>query len=714
MFKQHLLRLSRAMGHLAAMRFVLLLALGLTTAGLAWALGVQGLTIQVKPQLAFPATSLTVARTDQPFSVQAIATGSRGAVSYTSSQPGVATVNSQTGLVSLTGNPGAASITAAQQPWERFPAATATLQLTVLGSDPGLSWPPLTMAWQATDVTIPPPTSANSQATFVYEVIEQTPAGVVTLVAPDKLRLARAGAFKLRARQAAAGIYSPAEIVTNVTVQTISPGQLTPPSTLTTPWADAWITLPQPLARALGSGALSYSVVGGTDVVAQFESPAGGVTPSAPARLKPSKAGTVRVRVVQAADAQYQSAQAEFDVSITKASPQLSWPAWTTSSAVYAPHLVVAVPGASVATGSGPVTYSTSNSQVATVAPNAQGGLDLLVNASGSFEVQAVHEETATHARAVLQQPFSVALATAGLQAPTDMAVTWSTAVLDLPWPSQQTPSTGALTYALAQASDVADVLAPVAPGSPWRLRLNKPGVVTVKIAQAGDSRYAAAETQFQVSVNAIPVSLNFTDNVTKVVTGGVLANGAVYPSVAISTSNADPANRPVFSSSNPSVLEVNATTGQLTPKAAGSVTITASQLAAGGYGAASVSKTVNVWAPVLSLVSASVAGAEITVLGAPNVTRNVCPYTSHLAVYTFQVSEEGAAPYIESVAQGGQNRKVSAVGSDRRFTVSFTLDGPADSVSPIGYTLTVRYGTYVETLQVNLQPTTIGCASSV
>lgn len=319
--------------------------------------------------------------------------------------------------------------------------------------------------------------------------------------------------------------------------QTISPGQLTPPSTLTTPWADAWITLPQPLARALGSGALSYSVVGGTDVVAQFESPAGGVTPSAPARLKPSKAGTVRVRVVQAADAQYQSAQAEFDVSITKASPQLSWPAWTTSSAVYAPHLVVAVPGASVATGSGPVTYSTSNSQVA---------------------------------------------------------------------------------------------------------------------------------------------------------------------------------NRPVFSSSNPSVLEVNATTGQLTPKAAGSVTITASQLAAGGYGAASVSKTVNVWAPVLSLVSAWVAGAEITVLGAPNVTRNVCPYTSHLAVYTFQVSEEGAAPYIEPVAQGGQNRQVSAVGSDRQFTVSFTLDGPADSVSPIGYTLTVRYGTYVETLQVNLQPTTIGCASSV
>ncbi|MFN3737232.1 hypothetical protein [Hydrogenophaga sp.] len=215
-------------------------------------------------------------------------------------------------------------------------------------------------------------------------------------------------------------------------------------------------------------------------------------------------------------------------------------------------------------------------------------------------------------------------------------------------------------------------------------------------------------------ALNAIPVSLNFTDNVTKVVTGGVLANGAVYPSVAISTSNADPANRPVFSSSNPSVLEVNATTGQLTPKAAGSVTITASQLAAGGYGAAAVSKTVNVWAPVLSLVSAWVAGAEITVLGAPNVTRNVCPYTSHLAVYTFQVSEEGAAPYIEPVAQGGQNRQVSAVGSDRQFTVSFTLNGPPDSTTSVAHTLTVRYGTYVETLQVNLQPTTIGCASSV
>lgn len=296
------------------------------------------------------------------------------------------------------------------------------------------------------------------------------------------------------------------------------------------------------------------------------------------------------------------------------------------------------------------------------------------------------------------------------VQAPTDMAVTWSTAVLDLPWPSQQTPSTGALTYALAQASDVADVLAPVAPGSPWRLRLNKPGVVTVKIAQAGDSRYAAAETQFQVSVNAIPVSLNFTDNVTQVVTGGALVNGAVYPSVAISTSNADPANRPVFSSSNPSVLEVNATTGQLTPKAAGSVTITASQLAAGGYGAASVSKTVNVVAPALSVVSASVAGANSTGSGALNVMRYVCPYTSPSAVYTFQVSAD-AAPYIEPVAQGGLS---SQVGGDGRFTVSFTLNGPPDSTTSVAHTLTVRYGTYVETLQVNLQPTTIGCASSV
>jgi hypothetical protein len=712
-FKQFLLRLSFVMGRISSVRFVLLGALGLSSAGLVWALGVQGLTIQVRPQLAFPSSSLTVSRTDQPFTVQANATGSLGAVAYSSSQAGVATVNSQTGLVTLTGNPGEAIITAAQQPWERFPAATATLRLTVLGTDPGLSWAPVELAWQASDVTISPPASANTQAPFVYEVIEQTPAGVVTLVAPDKLRLARAGVFKLRARQAAAGIYSPAAIDTNVTVRTVSPGQLTPPSTVTTTWADAWIALPQPLARALGSGALSYSVVGGADVVAQFESPAGGVTPATPARLKPGKAGTVRVRMVQAADAQYQSAQAEFDVVVTKASPQLSWSAWATPSAVYAPDLVVALPGASVVAGSGPVTYSTSNSQVATVAPNGQGGLDLRVMASGSVQVQAVHEETATHARAVLVQPFSVTLAAGGLQAPANMTVTWSADLLDLPWPTQQTPSTGGLTYSLAQASDVADVLAPVAPGSPWRLRLNKPGVVAVKIAQAGDSRYAAAETQFQVVVNAIPVSLAFTDSVTQVVTGGTLAAGKVYPSVAINTSNADPLNRPGFSSSNPAVLQVDATTGQLTPVGTGSVTITASQAAAGGYGAASALKTVTVVAPALSVVSASVAGANSAGLAASSVVRYVCPYASTTATYTFQVSA-GMASYVVPTAAGGLSSQVGPVGGNGQFTVTFELAGPSDSVTSADHTLTVQYGTHTESMRVTLQPTTIGCASSV
>lgn len=89
---------------------------------------------------------------------------------------------------------------------------------------------------------------------------------------------------------------------------------------------------------------------------------------------------------------------------------------------------------------------------------------------------------------------------------------------------------------------------------------------------------------------------------------------------------------------------------------------------------------------------------------------RYVCPYTSPSAVYTFQVSAD-AAPYIEPVAQGGLS---SQVGGDGRFTVSFTLNGPPDSTTSVAHTLTVRYGTYVETLQVNLQPTTIGCASSV
>jgi len=708
-FNQCVLRLSRAVGRFVSLRVWVLWASGLATVGMAWAMGVEGLAVEVKPQLSFQNPSLTVSATERPFVVQATAIGSQGAVAYSSSQTGVATVNGQTGLVTLTGTPGEASITATQQPWAPFPSATATLQLLVLGTDPGLNWPPLEFAWQSAEVTIPPPTSANAQAPFTYEVVEQTPAGVVTLVAPDKLRLQRAGRFTLRAKQAAAGVYGPAESVTTVTVKAVSPGQLTPPSAVSTPWTDAWIALPQPLARAQGSGALSYSVVGGADVVAQFDSPAGGVTPASPARLKPSKAGTVRVRVVQAGDAQYQEAETSFNVEITKADPQLSWPSWSTASAAYAPDLVVRLPGAMAATGAGPVTYSVSDSQVAQVEANAQGGLDLRVFAVGTVQVQATHEDTLTHARAVVQRSFTVTPATTRLQAPADLVVTWSPQEIDLPWPS--TSSNGSLSYALAQPSDVAEVLSPMGAGSPWRLRLHKAGAVAVKIAQAGDALHAPAETQFQVVVNALPVTLAFTDSVNRVVAGGVLPQGLAYPSVAISTSNGDPANRPVFSSSNPSVLEVDASTGQLTALAAGSALIRANQAALGGHAAGFAWKEVTVVAPSLSVESAWVAGEAPS--AAQSIQRTVCPYGVTTVSLNIRVNA-GLVPYILPTAEGGSSNQVGAVNADGSFTVSFSVDMPPDLRTSVNHTLTVRYGIATLSVPVRFDPTTIGCASSV
>lgn len=112
----------------------------------------------------------------------------------------------------------------------------------------------------------------------------------------------------------------------------------------------------------------------------------------------------------------------------------------------------------------------------------------------------------------------------------------------------------------------------------------NDGGNVTITATIAADDTYDAANTNYSLTVTA-PLSLGFTlSGPLALVVGDVTSNEAISPSAGAIT----------YSSSNAAIADVDVN-GQVTAYAAGSVTITADQVADGAYSADSVNYQVDV-----------------------------------------------------------------------------------------------------------------------
>ena len=137
-------------------------------------------------------------------------------------------------------------------------------------------------------------------------------------------------------------------------------------------------------------------------------------------------------------------------------------------------------------------------------------------------------------------------------------------------------------------------------------------GTATITATQAAYGLYPSGSTTATLSVLYAPTLGAFT------VPASVTAGSGAFTLTA-PTSNS--AGAFTYTSSNPSIATVSG--NQVTPVAAGSTTITASQAAAGAYGAASTSAVLTVQPVAPTVAWGTPSGSEITV-GADGLTLNL------------------------------------------------------------------------------------------
>jgi hypothetical protein len=219
---------------------------------------------------------------------------------------------------------------------------------------------------------------------------------------------------------------------------------------------------------------------------------------------------------------------------------------------------------------SGEITYSSSNTAVATI--DASGNFITLVGA-GDVSFNATQAATAQYLSAsVNSNTLTVALGTSTLSSST-FTVSSSKTILDASFVITTRPtsnSSGAITYSSSNTS-VATIDA-----SGNFITIVGAGDVSFNATQAQSSQYlSATKTSNTLTVSKAITTLAFvspptTKNVTDAaftVTASSASSGAV-----------------TYSSSNTSFATVNSSTGLVTLKGAGTVTITASQASTATY----------------------------------------------------------------------------------------------------------------------------------
>jgi len=146
---------------------------------------------------------------------------------------------------------------------------------------------------------------------------------------------------------------------------------------------------------------------------------------------------------------------------------------------------------------------------------------------------------------------------------------------------------TGAITYSSSNTS-IATV------NSSGTVTAVAAGSVTISASIAADATYDTANANYSLTVNALPVALIFASSgPVAMIVGDVNTNVAISPSAGAIT----------YSSSNASIADVDVN-GQVTAYSAGSVTITADQVANGIYPADSVNYQVDVVASSFTMTT--------------------------------------------------------------------------------------------------------------
>jgi hypothetical protein len=477
-----------------------------------------------------------------PFAVLATS-NSTGAITY-SVLSGPATIAVNT--ITLTGS-GAVTVQASQAAAGGYLAATATVSFNVIGAVPTLTFAAISnQTYGAAPFAVS--ATSNSTGAITYTVVS----GPAT-ISGSTVTITGSGTVTLRASQAAAGGYAAATATTSFNVSNATPA-LTFAAVSNQVYGAAPFAVS---ATSNSTGAITYTVVSGPATVS-------GST------VTITGSGTVTLQASQAAAGGYAAATATTSFNVSSATPTLTFAAIPNQTYGNAPVQVSAT-----SSSTGAITY-TVVSGAATIS-----GSTVTITGSGTVTLQASQAASGGYAAATATTSFTVSSATPTLTFAAVPSQTYGNAPVQV---SATSNSTGAITYTVVSGPATISGNTVTITGS---------GTVTLQASQAAAGGYAAATSTTSFNVSSVTPTLTFA-----------AVPNQLYGAAPFAISATSNSNGPITYSITSGPATISGSTVTLT--GIGTVTLKASQAAAGGYAAATATTSFNVSSstPVLTFAT--------------------------------------------------------------------------------------------------------------
>jgi hypothetical protein len=585
-------------------------------------------------------TSFAVSGIAPTLSVDPIPTQTFGALSFpvTASSNSVAPITFSVlsgpatimgNYVTLTGT-GTVTLQASQAVSQNYSAGTAVGSFSVLTATPTLGFNPM-----STPVYGQPPfpvaVTSNSTGAITYSVIS----GPAT-VSGNMVTVTGAGVVAMQADQVAAGNYRSGTTTTYFTVYpattNLAFAQIANQTYGASPFAVS--------ATSNSTGVITYSVVSGPAAVS------GNI-------VSVTGTGTVVLQASQAAAGAYSAATASTSFTVSSTTTSLAFAA--IGSKIYG-----ASPFAVSATSNSPgaITYAVVSG------PATLSGNTVTLTGSGAVVLQANQAAASPYSASSVTTSFNVAPATPALVFAPVANQTFGAAPFAV---SATSNSNGAITYVVQNgpATISGDVVS-----------LTGSGTVTLAASQAASAPYAAATVSTSFTISGAGSGLAFVP----------IANqtyGAAPFTVSATSSSSSAITFSVLS--GPATISAN----RITLTGTGTVTVQASQAAAGSYLASSVSTSFGVSAAPATLTFAPVANqiygaAPFAISASSNssgaITYSVVGGPATVSGNTVTLSGAGSVTLQATQAASGS---YAAATANTTFTVS--AETPALAFSSIG-----------------------------
>lgn len=543
------------------------------------------------PTITATAKSLVVGKT---VSIGASVTSGAGALSYASGDEAVATVSSAGQLKGVGAGKTTVTITSAEN--DAWASASKQIEVTVTGT------PTITAANKSlklgttgkVEASVTSGAGALSYKSSNAKVVKVSTNGTLTPVAIGEATITITSAATANWKSATARI---TVVVTDKPTITASSKTLYANKTLS---IGATVTS--------GAGKLSYE-----------SADEGVVTVSSTGLLKPVAAGETQVTITSAATKYWMSATKKITVKVQRATPTISVAASKTLTAGKTASL-----GASVTSGAGELSYSTSNQNVVTVSPAGK----LTGVSPGKATVTVTSAENGKWAEATAK----VSVTVKGPQTITatnksvDKGKTVSVG-------ATLTNGTGALSYKSSNEKVVTVSDEGVLTGV-------KQGTATVTITAAASGVWTTTTAKITVTVKATPT---ITASDKTVYMGSTASIGATVTTGA---------GKLTYTSSDEDVVTVS-TAGRLTPVEVGTATITIKAAAKGVWKATTKKITVTVKKRTNPMVAKAVArSASFTTLKSRDVTTSPISVTNAQGTVSYK-KVSGDSPLTLDTATG-------------------------------------------------------------